>query len=604
MTVVPGSGFQPGFTYNSSDINAQQMAVGDFNGDGKLDLVTANFYDGGGIDIFLGNGDGSFQAPLNYMAGGQPYCVTVGDFNGDGKSDLAVSNYADGTISILLGNGDGTFQAPANYSTGSSPVSICVADFNGDGKADLAVANLGGTLSVLLGRGDGTFQPPANYSTNGAPRFVTAGDFNGDGKVDLAVANVHDVSVLLGNGDGTFQASSNYAAGQYPIALAVGDFNGDGRADLAVAGYSSGNNVSILLGNGNGTLQPPVSYFSGATAASIALTDFNGDGKLDIVIANFSDEGTSNVSVLMGNGDGTFQTAKVYAPGGLTRALLLADFNGDGRVDLATAGDSNVSVYLGKLLPLTTTTLTSTPNPSSSGQSVTLTAAVSPSGSGTIMFYDGGAMLGAVPLSSGQAVLSTRSLAVGSHSLSAASSGNSNYAATASTTLMHTVAGALLLTTCTLTSSQDPSNYGQSVTLTAAVSPASGSGSVTFYDGTLLLGTRPVTNGQAVLSANLPSSGVCLLKAHYGGDANLAPSLSAALFHTVNPLPANGFRAPANYPVGANPQAIAVGDFNGNGKVDLAVANDNGTVNILLERAMAPSRYLPPTASAATPRRL
>ena len=145
--------------------------------------------------------------------------MAVGDFNGDGKADLAVANYGSDNVSVLLGNGNGTFQAAVNYAAGTSPHSVAVGDFNGDGKADLAVANYGSNnVSVLLGNGNGTFQAAVNYAAGTSPCSVAVGDFNGDGKADLAVANYgsNNVSVLLGNGNGTFQAAVNYAAGTDP----------------------------------------------------------------------------------------------------------------------------------------------------------------------------------------------------------------------------------------------------------------------------------------------------------------------------------------------------------------------------------------------------
>ena len=167
-------------------------------------------------------------APSSYSVGINPNSVAVGDFNGDGKLDLAVANSFDNFVSVLLGKGDGTFQAAVNYGTGSGPLSVAVGDFNGDGKLDLVVTNaFDNNVSVLLGNGDGTFQAAVNYGAGSAPNSVAVGDFNGDGKLDLAVANngSNNLSVLLGNGDGTFQAAVNYSAGKGPYSVAVGDFN-------------------------------------------------------------------------------------------------------------------------------------------------------------------------------------------------------------------------------------------------------------------------------------------------------------------------------------------------------------------------------------------
>jgi hypothetical protein len=312
------------------------VAVGDFNGDNKLDLAVAN-EGSNNVSVLLGNGDGTFQAAVDYGAGSNPSSVAVGDFRGGGKLDLVVANDASNNVSILLGNGDGTFQAAVNYGVGSAPTSVAVGDFNGDGKLDLAVANeLSNNVSILLGNGDGTFQAAVSYGAGMTLFSVAVGDFNGDGKLDLAVADaVSDyVSVLLGNGDGTFKTAVQYVAGLEPLSVAVADFNGDGKLDLAVAN-DEGNNVSILLGNGNGTFKAAVNYGTGTTPGSVAVGDFNSDGKLDLVVGGVESDNVSVVSVLLGNGDGTFQAAVNYGAGAGQTSVAVGDFNGDGRLDLA-----------------------------------------------------------------------------------------------------------------------------------------------------------------------------------------------------------------------------------------------------------------------------
>ena len=326
------------------------VAVGDFNRDGKLDLAVAN--EGrNNISILLGKGDGTFQAAVNYGLGSgtpEPAAVAVGDFNGDGKLDLAVANAGTSNVTVLLGNGDGTFQAPVDYAAGSG-FSVAVGDFNGDGKLDLAVANVASNnISVLLGNGDGTFQNAVHYSAGATPFWVAVGDFNRDGKLDLVVANDggNNVSVLLGNGDGTFQAAVNYSTGSGPTSVAVGDFNGDGKLDLAVANNAS-NNISVLLGNGDGTFRPAINYGAGSGSRTVAVGDFNGDGKLDLVVANNAvNGGTPSVSVLLGNGDGTFQTAVDYTAGVEPEWVALGDFNRDGKLDIAIADYSSSTVFV------------------------------------------------------------------------------------------------------------------------------------------------------------------------------------------------------------------------------------------------------------------
>jgi hypothetical protein len=254
VSVLLGSGdgtFQPAVNYDTG-FEPEAVAVGDFNGDGKLDLVVVNTAAGNGrssVSVLLGKGNGTFQPAVNYRAGFDPDSVAVGDFNGDGNLDLAVANFGTNNVSILLGSGKGTFQTAVNYDTGGGSQSVAAGDFNGDGKLDLAVANYASNnVSVLLGNGNGTFQAAANYETGAGPMAVAVGDFNGDGKLDLAVANngSQDVSILLGNGNGTFQPAENWAAGSNPWSIAAGDFNRNGKLDLAVPDPAS-LTVSVLL---------------------------------------------------------------------------------------------------------------------------------------------------------------------------------------------------------------------------------------------------------------------------------------------------------------------------------------------------------------------
>ncbi len=318
-------------------------ATGDFNGDGKLDLIVANF-SSNDISVLLGNGDGTFQAAVNYRAGSGPRSIGVGDFNGDGKLDLAVVNTNSKNVSILLGNGDGTFQPAVNYVAGSGGQSVAIGDLNGDGKLDLVVANnQSNNVSVLLGNGDGTFQAALSYPAGSGASSVAVGDFNGDGNLDLAATNfgTDNVSILLGNGDGTFQPAVNYAAGGGCQSMAVGDFNGDGKLDLAVANIAT-NDVSVLLGNGDGTFQSAMNIAVGAQPESLVEGDFNGDGILDLAVDN---AGTGGVSILLGIGDGTFQPAVVhYDTGTVSQSITAGDFNRDGRLDVAVANGASATV--------------------------------------------------------------------------------------------------------------------------------------------------------------------------------------------------------------------------------------------------------------------
>ncbi len=349
VSVLLGNGdgsFQPARTISFGALHAPvSVAVGDFNGDGTPDLAASVYSNSGSfVSVLLGNGDGSFQPAHTFATGDFPGKVVVGDFNGDGNADLAVANQSSNNVSLFLGTGDGGFQTA--YTIGGVSAPVVVGDFNGDGIPDL-VAGGGGAVSVLLGNGDGTFQPAHTFAAG--PSFsVAVGDFNGDRILDLAVVNgiSGTVSVLLGNGDGSFQPAHTFATGPYPEGVAVGDFNGDGIPDLAVTDYGDfyGNesDVSVLLGNGDGSFQPAHTFAAGDHAGNLVVGDFNGDGILDLAVAN-----GNTLSVLLGNGDGSFQPAQtVKTPSGL---VAVGDFNGDGIPDLAVAGYASgfVSVLLG-----------------------------------------------------------------------------------------------------------------------------------------------------------------------------------------------------------------------------------------------------------------
>ena len=398
------------------------VAAADVNGDGVPDLLVGNAgLAEGSVGVLLGKGDGTFQQLMTYDSGGsQAYSVAVADVNGDGKPDLLVANcgpiginacnHGNGLLGVLLGNGDGTFRPVMTYdSGGSTAVSVAVADVNGDGKPDLLVANECGTSSicqpgsvgVLLGNGDGTFQVATTYDAKYAIVALAVADVNGDGRPDVltAVDNTYpgSVGVLLGKGDGTFQPVVTYSSGgNSGASVAVADVNGDGKPDLLVGNECDLNNcllgsVGVLLGNGDGTFQPAVSYDPGGSGArSVAVADVNEDGKLDLVVDNYF---YNAIGVLLGNGDGTFQAATTYDSGGLSpMSVAVADLNGDRKPDVAVAnfcaGNGNcLPGRLGVLLNNTTgggksttsTALSSSLNPSTYGQKVTWTATVTSS---------------------------------------------------------------------------------------------------------------------------------------------------------------------------------------------------------------------------------
>ncbi len=313
---------------------ADQAVTADFNGDGKPDIVNA---DG---TVLLGNGDGTFTAGTLLQVGGPnaKNLIATADFNGDGKPDLVFASPASNTFYVLLGNGDGTFQAPIVTNVASPLSAIIVGDVNGDGKPDvLGVPSISGGLFTYLGKGDGTFSAGV---TSGAAAAGALADFNGDGKLDLALAS----GIQLGNGNGTFQALIPFPSGSLG-ATVIGDFDGDGKLDFAGGTSGTGSNpgqLQILFGNGDGTfrLGPVQTLPSGTLAGSLAAAaHLNNGGKEDLIGENFP-----YVQIFKNNGDGTFTAEIIYnlsatytefaAPA--VPYILVADFNGDGNLDLAT----------------------------------------------------------------------------------------------------------------------------------------------------------------------------------------------------------------------------------------------------------------------------
>ncbi len=334
----------------------ESVAVGDFNGDGKLDLAVASYMNNT-VSIFLGDGKGNFTLASSLVTGTAPDAIAVGDFNGDGKLDLAVANSggnAQGAISILLGDGMGNFTQVSSGNV-SNPVAVAVGDFNGDGKSDLAVVNPWfRTVSILLGDGTGNFTLASSPRVGLVPWSIAVGDFNGDGRLDLAVANgacndcVGTVSILLGDGTGNFTLTSSPVIGDRPESIAAADFNGDGNLDLAVADSNSGT-VSILLGDGTGNFTVGSSPGLYCGTDSVAVGDFNGDGIPDLAIGAPCDVYEGVAFILLGDGTGNFAVASAASTGGLWPwSVAVGDFNGDGKPDVVVTNlnSGTISILL------------------------------------------------------------------------------------------------------------------------------------------------------------------------------------------------------------------------------------------------------------------
>jgi hypothetical protein len=553
------NGFLPAVNYPAG--TAISVAVADVNGDGKLDLLVASA-GGNSVSMFLGHGDGTFSTSKCSSGGGLcftglgPVALATGNFTGKPKEvDMVVVNSAANTISVFLGNGV-NFGAPTTYNVGHSPNAVAVADVNGDGFPDLVVTNgADNTVSVLLGNGTGGFTAQTSPATGTSPVSVAIADFNGDNIPDLVVANSsgNSVSILLGVGNGTFQPATNIAAGPYPQSVAVGNFTSSGHFDLVVAD-GAGNNVAILLGNGDGTFQPPVQYASGAKTASVVVANINGDANQDIVVAN-ADLVPGEVTILYGNGDGTFQSGLNYGTGLNPQGITSADFNCDGNADLAVAnaGANRVSLLLGN-------------------------------GNGTFQ--------------------SGLSLSTDNHPVAIVTA-DFNHDGVADLAVVNSLSGdvtVLLGSTCG--SFNLPVNYS----LGAGVNPVSlavadfngdgypdivvaDAGSSTSPGGVLvLLNNQDGTFGSPI-SSSAGTNPTSVATGDFNGDLKQDVAVTNRGSSNVSVLLGNGdgtFTLKSNNCVGTTlckgvPVSVAAADFNGDGKLDLVVANyDDVSVSVLL----------------------
>jgi hypothetical protein len=479
-----------------------------------------------------------FLRPVNYLTGaGGPASIAVADVNSDGIPDLIVASCVsagdqpcggEGSVGVLLGKGDGTFQPVVTYDAGKyGSVSVAVADLNGDGKPDLVVANPctsqffdcpnGGSVTILLGHGDGTFQSGTAYDSGGTyASSVAVADFDGDGNLDVVVSNLYsaNVGVLRGNGDGTLQPVVTYASRGYLAAfVATADVNGDGKPDIVVAnetGLGPGV-ISVLLGNGDGTFQSAVTYYSGGKDPDwIAIVDVNHDGQPDLVVSNLCTfTGRANcggsfpgeVGVLLGNGDGTFQPAVSYSSGGnFATSLAVADIDGDGNLDVVV-GNLNSSTV----------------------------GVLQGNGDGTFqqatVFKAGGHPV---------------ALAVGDLNRDGRPDIVSGVYSPAAAAVLLNETGAQPTATA-LASNLNPAIYGQKITLSAAVRPSGTippTGKVTFqwkyFSETFNLGSAMLnSSGVATLTRSNLNVNTYSLTAVYAGDVNNLGSTSAALSQTV-----------------------------------------------------------------------
>ncbi|QBB71649.1 hypothetical protein ELE36_15500 [Pseudolysobacter antarcticus] len=400
VTILPDSGNPPFNTFNlfldgatigspPTFATQQIFAAGaapyairavDLNGDSQLDLIVANSTSGN-ISVLLntsaaGASTPSFAVAQTFAVGSNPRAISIADFNGDGLPDIVIANYGGNTVSVLLnttvpGTLIASFATQQTFATGSNPTSVASVDLNGDGRPDLIVANNGSnTVSVLLnttapGAAAPSFATQQTFASAANPINVIASDLNGDGKPDIIVANngASSVSALLnttvsGSTTLAFTAQTSFATGSNPVAVSTADINGDGKPDLIVVNNSS-NTVSVLFsttaaGDTAPSFAAQKTFATEAGPISVTTADANSDGKPDLVIAN---SGANSLSVLLnlttpGSATANFAVEQAFAAGANPAAVISADLNGDGKLDLISAnlGDDTVSVVMNTMV--------------------------------------------------------------------------------------------------------------------------------------------------------------------------------------------------------------------------------------------------------------
>lgn len=358
----------------TTGLNQLNVAIGDFNRDGKQDIAAAHEGGVNTISIRLGNGNGYFTGTLEVPVGSHPFNLAIGDFNSDGKQDIVVVNSGDNSVTPLIGNGTGGFTVMQVADVNPEPVSIVVGDFNGDGNQDFATANLNAnTVSVRNGNGTGFFNGITEVPVGLEPYTIALGDFNNDGKADFVTANsaANSVSVRFGNGMGNFTGSNDIQVGMNPTCVVVNDFNHDGKQDFATANYLD-NTISVCLGNGLGGFSANVDYPVGHNPYYLVTGNFNGDQHTDLAITNYFD---NTVSIRYGDGIGGFNGNRELAIGSYPIGLAAGDFNNDNLMDLVVSNHftGSVAVRLGITSPVIIDSASNT-GPYCEGQPIYLNA--------------------------------------------------------------------------------------------------------------------------------------------------------------------------------------------------------------------------------------
>jgi uncharacterized protein (TIGR03437 family) len=326
--------------------NVSNLAAGDLDGDGIIDLVV------GSLRILYGDGRGGISETSTLQTSDGPTSVVVHDFNRDGRADVAALSYTDNSLTVRLSGGRGVFSQPASFASGQGVTQLRLGDFNNDGWTDVAAFGLVGNYAVFLNNRSGGFTRSAaqRFGTDQSLYQVAAiGDCNGDGNDDLLLADYHITNgltllIALGNGQGGFAEPIRRTFNEGTNTLTLADLNYDGLADLI---YSFGAELRVALNQGAASFRPPVSYPISGSSSPLIVRDLNNDGRLDIVVPGSS---SNEVTILLGKGDGTFATPLRQPAFGFPSQVVAEDFNGDGTIDLAIGRGDIGGILLNRAL--------------------------------------------------------------------------------------------------------------------------------------------------------------------------------------------------------------------------------------------------------------
>jgi trimeric autotransporter adhesin len=620
----------------TSGTNPLSIAIGDIDGDGKPDMIATNI-GSNTISVYRNTATsgsvnaGSFAAKVDFATGNQPYSVAVGDLNGDGKLDLVVGNYASNTVSVFKNTAiagtisASSFAAKVDFATGTNPISVTIGDLDKDGKPELVTANFySGTVSVLrnlIASGSisgASFAAKVDFAAGTHPYCVALGDIDGDGKREMVVANQGSASVSVFRNTATpgsvtsasFAAKVNFATGTNPYSVAIGDIDGDGKMDLAIANYTS-NTVSVLRNTSvsgaitAASFASKIDFTTGTSPYGVSMGDIDGDGKVDLAVVN---SGSATVSVFRNTATsgaitgGSLATKVDMITGSSPRSLAIGDMDGDTRPDIVVANLTANTVSVIRNNPsLQPPTITSVSPPNAApGTSVTITGTnFNTTSANNIVYF--GATRATVSMASATTLnvtvpVSATFMPVSVTDAATSLNANSRYPFLPTYNNSAYLSGTV--------------NFSPKVDFAVGTNPYSvaigdldgdgkpdvavvnnGANSVSVFRNTSVSGTIAAGSFAPKVDFATGAQPYSIAIADINGDgkpdmvtANLAANTVSVLRNTATSgsIASGSFAAKVDFATGSNPISVAVSDLNGDGKPDIAVANwASGSMSVL-----------------------